>query len=820
MADGAAAPVEFNRDVRPILSDKCFACHGPDESHREAELRLDVRDDALADRGGYQAVVPGKPDESELIKRITTDDEDLRMPPGSTGKSLSARDIEVLRVWIAAEGKYQKHWSLIPPQRPDCPRYHRPIWPRNAIDHFVLAELGKQGLPPSPDADRRTLIRRLSFDLLGLPPSPDEVEAFLADTSSDAYERLVDRLLASAHFGERMAVYWLDVVRYADSGGYHSDNERSVWPYRDYVIRAFNENYPFDRFTDRTAGGRPAAQRDHPAEDRLRLQPLAANDGGRRRAAQGVHGQVPGRPRAQHGGRLARHHHGLLRVPQSQVRSRSRCKDFYSLAAFFADVQEKAVGRQDQVALPTPEQEEQLAALEKQLAPLRDEFARSRPDLAEAQAFWEAKSLAALATTSVSLASLTEIAGLPNAVTWRWPRRRNSERRNRKPLWSGSFTAVASEFAAAARANRGEWRSSSTGCGRPSRRRLISISVAPRTVRILPRGNWQDDSGEIVEPATPASLPAPEIHDRQQARLDLARWMVAPDNPAVVAGLREPAVEDVLRAGHRPQAGRLRHAGPWPTHAALLDWLAVEFRDSGWNVKHTIKQMVMSRTYQQSSAASPELRQRDPNNEWLARQRPFRLDAEFVRDNALAVSGLLSAKIGGPSVKPYQPAGYWRILNFPQREWENDQGENSYRRGLYTHWQRTFLAPQPAGLRRTNPRGVHGRATPLQHASASPGPAQRSDLRRSGPGPGWADHRTTAASPPRTASSTRSGKCSLEPRTTRNSRCSAGSRRSIVNSTGNKPTRPSSCCPSATARIQTTSIRPNWPPGRPSPEWC
>jgi hypothetical protein len=222
---------------------------------------------------------------------------------------------------------------------------------------------------------------------------------------------------------------------------------------------------------------------------------------------------------------------------------------------------------------------------------------------------------------------------------------------------------------------------------------LISISVAPRTVRILPRGNWQDDSGEIVEPATPASLPAAEIPDRQQARLALARWMVSPENPLTSRVFVNRLWKLFFGQGIVRSLADFGTQGSWPTHAALLDWLTVEFRDSGWNVKHTIKQIVMSRAYQQSSAASPELRQRDPNNEWLARQGRFRLDAEFVRDNALAVSGLLSDTVGGPSVRPYQPAGYWRYLNFPQREWENEKGANLYRRGLYTHWQRSFLHP-------------------------------------------------------------------------------------------------------------------------------
>ena len=250
-----AADVDFNRDVRPILSDKCFACHGPDEKHREAELRLDVEKSAKEDRGGYRVLTPGKPDQSDLVKRIISEDESERMPPKKSGKALTPAEIELLKQWVAQGAKYQVHWAYAPPTRHPAPAVKDASWPINWADRFILARLEKEKLKPSPDADAVTLVRRLYFDLIGLPPTPEEVEAFVRDQSPGAYEKLVDRLLASEHFGERMAVYWLDLVRYADTVGYHGDQDHHASPYRDYVIDAFNRNLPFDQFTREQLAG-------------------------------------------------------------------------------------------------------------------------------------------------------------------------------------------------------------------------------------------------------------------------------------------------------------------------------------------------------------------------------------------------------------------------------------------------------------------------------------------------------------------------------------------------------------------------------------
>ncbi len=626
---GAAPPaaVEFNRDVRPILSENCFACHGPDKGKRKADLRLDVEADAFADRGGYRALVAGKPDQSELYRRITEGEAARRMPPAKSGKHLTARQVELLRRWIEQGGKWQKHWSLIPPKRPPLPGRAKDGWSRNAIDRFVLARLRQEGLRPSPEADRRTLIRRLSFDLTGLPPTPQEVDAFLADQSPEAYEKVVDRLLASPNYGERMAIYWLDVVRYADTGGYHSDNHRDVWPYRDYVIAAFNRNKPFDQFTVEQLAGD--------------LLPNATTE---QKVASGYNRLLQ---TTEEGGAQAKEY--TAKYQADRVRNTAtiwlgttmgctechdhkfdpfKTREFYQFAAFFADVKERAVGRQEQTKLPAPEQEAKLKKIDAEVATVQRALKAPPPGAAEG--------------LRVALADL---------------QRRRTE------------------------------------IDRTIPQTLITVSVPPRVVRVLRRGNWMDDSGEVVQPATPESLPPLRVAGRRATRLDLARWMTAPEHPLTARVFVNRLWKLMFGKGIVGTLDDFGSQGAWPTHPELLDWLAVEFRDSGWDVKHVVKQMVMSATYRQSSHATEAALQRDPYNHLLARQARYRLDAEVVRDTALAVSGLLVRKVGGPSVKPYQPAGYWQYLNFPVRTYVADRGPDEYRRGLYTYWQRTFPHP-------------------------------------------------------------------------------------------------------------------------------
>jgi ubiquinone/menaquinone biosynthesis C-methylase UbiE len=617
-ADQRPSPLSYSRDIRPILAQSCFTCHGADAGQRKADLRLDVRASAIK-----EAIVPGKAAESPLLQRITSDDPDERMPPPSSKRArLSPQAVAEIRGWIDAGAKYEGHWAYTPPTRPPLPKIpekYAANWARNAIDQFIAAGYAQQDLPPSPDADPRTLLRRLRFDLTGLPPSPEECEAFAADHGPPAYQQTVDRLLASPQFGERMAMYWLDVVRYADSGGYHSDNERSVWLFRDYVVQAFNGNKPFDRFTEEQLAGDllPGATREQRIASGYNRLLQTTEEGGaqaKEYTAKYAADRVRNTAAAWLGSTMACcqcHDHKYDPFTM---------KDFYSFGAFFADVGEQAVGRQEQAPMPTPEQEARMKQLDADI----DVLAKQKPPAKE----------------------------------------KIEELKRQKAALQAEIPTT-----------------------------LVTQAVPPRTMRILARGNWQDDSGPLVTPAIPEFLGKIDVKDRRATRLDLARWMVSRDNPLVARVLVNRLWKLLFGQGLVRTCEDLGTQGAFPSHPELLDWLAVELIESGWNVKHVMRLMVMSRTYQQTSRSNADLDRRDPTNTWLARQGRFRLDAEMVRDNALAISGLLSLRMGGPTVKPYQPAGYWDYLNFPTRQWQDDHGENQYRRGLYTFWQRTFLHP-------------------------------------------------------------------------------------------------------------------------------
>ncbi|MGE3803209.1 MAG: DUF1549 and DUF1553 domain-containing protein [Gemmataceae bacterium] len=626
---------------------------------------------------------------SKLIEKILEPDARRRMPPRKFNKELSPRDIALLKLWIQQGAKWEGHWSFIAAKRPEVP----PItvdkykdWPVNAIDRFVLRQIERHGLEPSPEADRRTLLRRLSFDLTGLPPTPEETDAFVNDKSPEAYEKAVDRLLVSKAFGERMALYWLDVVRYADTGGYHSDNHRDIWMYRDYVIDAFNKNKPFDRFlTEQLAGDLlPDATLEQKVASGFNRLLQTTEEGGaqpKEYAAKYAADRVRNTASIFLGATMGCaecHDHKF--DPYTQ-------KDFYSFASFFADLQEKAVGRQAQTPILTPEQQAKLDGLDAELAKLKKDLDKPRPGLADGQLKWEEALRAELAKNPKPKKGGPP-ANVLKAVQVPADKRSDAD----KKLLAQFYNTVAPELAPL-RKQIAEVEKDRQEVTKAVPSTLVSISGNPRTMRILPRGNWLDDSGQIVQPAVPEALPALTVKDRRGNRLDLASWMIAADNPVVSRVFVNRLWKLYFGKGIVKTLDDFGSQGAWPTHPELLDWLAVEFRDSGWNIKHMIKLMVLSRTYRQASFVSEKAGQIDPFNDWLARQARYRLDAEAVRDNALAISGLLSRTLGGPSVKPYQPEGYWQHLNFPKRSWVKDKGEDLYRRGLYTYWQRTFLHP-------------------------------------------------------------------------------------------------------------------------------
>ncbi len=624
----SAADVQFNRDVRPILSENCFACHGPDKGNVKGKLRLDIEKSAKGEAAsGATAIVPGDASKSEILKRVVATGKD-HMPPADTGKKLTKEQIATLTKWIEQGAKWEDHWAFLPIKaNPDRKG-------GGVIDLYISESLKAKGVTPASEADRVTLLRRVTFDLTGLPPTPKEVDDFLADKTPAAYETVVNRLLKSDAYGERMAAFWLDVVRYADSVGYHGDQPVSVWPYRDWVVSAFNSNMKFDEFTRWQLAGDllPTPTRDQKiAAGYNRLGMMSAEGGVQPKEYLAKYAAE--RVRAVGGGWLGLttgccecHDHKFDPIS---------AKDFYRLEAFFADITEQGLYNGSNfgtsMTLTTPDQDKHLVEL--------DTVAKTKEQHA---------------------AVLKALAG-------------------------GVLTTPVDNAAKQAKAKRDGYEGSLP-------RTLITVAVAPRPIRVLKRGNWMDETGEIVEPGVPAVLPQPANKDKRLTRLDLADWLMSKDNPLTARVLANRLWKQYFGAGLARKMDDLGSQGEPPTHPELLDFLAFDLR-SDWDIKRSVKQLVMTDAYRRSSVATADHKARDPNNLLLARQNRWRLDAEMVRDNALSVSGLLVSKLGGPPAKPYQPPGYWAFLNFPTREWQNSTGDDLYRRTLYTHWQRQYLHP-------------------------------------------------------------------------------------------------------------------------------
>ena len=642
-AAGADESPSFSRDVRPILSNKCGACHGPDERAREAGLRFDTQEGAMADLGGYRAIVAGQPSESALVARIESHDEDQQMPPPGSNLKLTHEEKRTLRRWIAEGAKWEGHWAFQPIARPVPPEVASSgKWVRNEIDAFVLAALEREGLAPSPMADRPTLIRRLTLDLTGLPPTPAEVDAYVRDKSADAYSRVVERLLQSPHHGERMAVDWLDAARYADSNGYQVDRDREMYAWRDWVIQAFNENKPFDQFTIEQLAG-----------DLLPSATLA------QKIATGFHRN---HMMNEEGGVLPEeflNEYCADRVETTatiwlgQTFSCARChdhkfdpftqRDYYSLYAFFHNNAESGKGNYGapiqrnnppMIQLPSPELEAKRDRLREQLKPLQ-----------------------------------ARLEGLPQ---------KSPER-----------SKLSQEIAALQK------QADQVDLAIPTALVMQELPQ-PRKTFILIRGAY-DKRGEEVRAGTPASLP-PMAGDLPRNRLGLARWLTDPANPLVARVTMNRLWQSIFGAGLVTTPEDFGSQGAYPSHPGLLDWLAAEFVESGWDIRAMIRLLVTSSTYRQSSRLTSELRQRDPDNRLLARGSRYRLQAEFLRDQALAASGLLTRDIGGPSVLPYHPPGLYEqvVAGKGRNSYVQDQGAKLYRRTMYSYWKRSV--PNPAML--------------------------------------------------------------------------------------------------------------------------
>lgn len=601
--------VSYNFDIRPILSDKCYACHGPDANKREAGLRLDLADSAykaLKENPKAHALVPGKPQLSEVFLRVSSQDTSMIMPPPSSNLKLSSHEINLIEKWIKQGAKYEKHWAFVAPKKPALPVVKNKGWAKNEIDYFILYKQEQLGMTPNEEADKERLLKRASLDITGLPPGLEMMDRFLADKSANAYENIVDQLLQSTSYGEKMAVHWMDVARYADSHGYQDDGYRTQWPWRDWVIHAFNKNMSYDNFISWQLAGdlmpntskekllATGFNRNHKiteeggvVDEEYRVAYVMDRNNMFGKALIGVTIEC-----------ATCHDHKY--DPFSQ-------KEYYQLSAFFNNIKEVGI---------------------------------------------------------------ESVIGGPETYA-------------KKPLMQISNEDVKKVL---------------TFINKQDTNRLIVSVMGDRdTVRktfVLKRGAY-DGHGEEVQPGTPKAI-LPFSNKYPKNRLGLAKWLFDKRNPLTSRVFVNQVWQEFFGKGIVKTSGDFGMQGELPTHPEMLDWLAVDFMNHGWNIKRLVKQLVTSATYRQSAVVSPGKLNADPENIFLARAPRYRIQAEFIRDIVLSSSGLLNKTIGGPSVKPYQPQGLWEGATSGRgilATYKQDHGAALYRKGLYTFIKRTVPPP-------------------------------------------------------------------------------------------------------------------------------
>ncbi|MHC5539559.1 PSD1 and planctomycete cytochrome C domain-containing protein [Singulisphaera rosea] len=721
----AGEEIQYNRDVRPILSETCFRCHGPGD--RKAGLRLDLREEAIKPaESGAVPIVPGHLEESELIRRILTEDETEVMPPPKAHKTLSTTQKDLLKRWVQSGATYQKHWSFEPPLKEPAPKVNGSgVVVRNSIDAFIAERARSKGLTPSPEADKETLIRRVAFTLTGLPPTPAEVELYLGDSSSRSYENMVERYLFSPRYGEEMARHWLDVARYADTHGLHLDNERAMWPYRDWVVRAFNDNVPFDRFTVEQLAGDLL---EKPTRDQLIATGfnrcnVTTSEGG------SIEAEWYFRNAVDRSSTMAETWMGLTAgcaVCHDHKYDPISAKEFYSLYAFFYSAAGPAMDgnallHEPTLKLPTPDQESKLAELTKAVAdakqaveaaskfPTYIDPADSAVAKVEGSAPEEHGKLERAKDPQYSFRAWVEQGGgaaskdlTGDIKEWLGKQKagtlaegdakklREHYLKNVCESTKGTFAALAQEAA-----RREKERASLDGAIPVTY--IFRDMETPRQAFVMLRGQY-DKTGEKVEPSTPKVLPElrTATPGARPNRLDLARWLVSQDHPLTARVAVNRFWQQFFGTGLVKTSFDFGTQGESPTHPELLDWLAVTFREGNWDVRDLVRLMLHSATFRQSTRVTAEMLQIDPDNRYYARGPRFRLDAEQVRDNALYVGGLLDTRMGGKGVKPYQPSNIWEPVAFTgsnTREYHQDSGQALYRRSLYTFLKRT--APPP-----------------------------------------------------------------------------------------------------------------------------
>jgi hypothetical protein len=689
---GAAPALSYNRDIRPILSENCFYCHGQDGNKRKADLQLNTLEGQRADG----IIVPGKPEKSLLLDHILSTDPDEVMPPPDSNRTLSQDQKEMIRRWIQQGANYESHWSFNAPERPAPPEPGKTDLPiRNPIDRFVTAKLATHGLATSPEADKPTLLRRVTLDLTGLPPSVEEIDAFVADTSLDAYEKVVDRLLASPHYGERMALPWLDAARYADSNGFQQDGDTHQWIWRDWVVRALNADMPFDQFSIEQLAGDllPDATQDQKIATAFNRNHL-------------INGE---------GGAIAEEQRNVILFDRVDVTSTTwlgltvacaQChdhkydpitqRDYYSLMAAFNNVPEtggagsgpsRIRSAAPLLELKTPEYEAQLAELKEKTRTLMvatPDWEKRRDAL---QQEWEERLMAENAPAENTWTTLIKaVRDAPpdkpnNYAKGRLGREFENARLPKLPGYD-DLKAIISAKGAEEKFSREELL-----------KVMVMAETKPRETHILDRGDYLSPKDK-VSIGTPAFLP-PMPDDLPRNRLGIARWLFLPEHPLTARVQVNRMWQLFFGTGVVKTSEDLGVQSEVPEHQDLLDWLAVEFRESGWKLKHMHRLIVTSGTYRQSSRVTPVHLEKDPDNRLMARASRFRLPSMLLRDLALSAGGLLDGRLAGTPVYPYQPEGIWDTLAITKERdfsYPQSSGADLHRRSLYTFWRRT-VAP-------------------------------------------------------------------------------------------------------------------------------
>jgi len=685
------AEIDFNREIRPILAENCFYCHGQDGNKRQGDVRLDQRDAAV----NSQAIVPFDTSASVLLQRVYSSDADLQMPPPNSGRVLTDQQKQKLQQWIGQGAKYSTHWAFETPQRPMEPRVRNAAWVRNPIDSFVLSRLEAEGLQPASEADRAVLIRRLFIDLTGLPPTPQEVDAFVASTDPLAYERLVDRLLTSPHYGERMALPWLDAARYADSNGFQQDGDTWQWIWRDWLVSALNQDLPFDQLTIWQLAGDllPDATNEQKIASGFNRNHLLNGEGGAIPEEQrwvilfdrmettattwlGLTMNCAQCHDHKYDPVTMRDYYSLLdgfnRVPESGTPQyfSSRIR----VAAPFLELpNESWLQRQSELQAVVNAAEEQIRAATAQDFDMWQQQVRTTGALPGGEVL--AEPLKLLLSKSAGERSTEEDSAVQSELRKLFDQKVLPTLKERVPAIGQREDAMR---------RLAEFRADQLP------RVMIMSDAQPRETRILNRGEYLTP-GEKVEFSTPAFLP-PMPADAPRNRLGFARWLVSGQHPLTARVQVNRMWQYFFGTGLVRTSEDLGVQSEYPEHLPLLDWLATEYPLRGWSTKEMHKLIVTSATYRQSSRVIPELYQRDPENRLLARASRFRMPAMILRDWALAAAGLLEVRIGGPPVYPYQPDGIWESLAITKERdftYPSSSGADLYRRSLYTFWRRT-----------------------------------------------------------------------------------------------------------------------------------